>query len=98
MNFKCKNCNESIDVKPLDNFIIFCPNCKTAIGSVSNFGYGSIEPCTIFKGNTPVGVIKKLDKEYYLISDVYGINLKLNGGYKNLECYAEASKIVKEYL
>ncbi|SDB69837.1 hypothetical protein [Butyrivibrio sp. INlla16] len=97
--FKCEDCGKTINItESLGNIIVYCPDCHKYIRCLCDYGFGPVAPCDIFCGLERIGLILGEKGRYKLVSRKYGIEKDLVGGYKNLACYEEATKILEEYM
>ena len=95
--FHCKNCDEFFELKTGPCYLVICPYCKKEVGSISDYGFGPIAPCSVYVGVEEFGEIIQKDG-YTLISRKYGIEHRLNGGYKDLACYKDCARFVENWL
>ena len=95
--YHCDNCNEDFELKPGPTYLVICPFCKRYIGSISDYGFGPIAPCSVRVGVEELGEIIQKDG-YTFVSTKYGIDHRLKGGYKNLECFTECAEYVESWL
>ena len=98
---ECKQCGHSYSGPTTGNDIYLCPKCNAYVGCLCDYGFGPIVPCNIFLGEKKIAKVEYRNRtktEYKLKSDTYGINIPLTKGYKNLEVYDEATKIITEAI
>lgn len=95
MNRKCSNCNKDFEHGISANMIIYCPNCKKNMGSISDYGFGPIVPCDVYLGDKIIASLSSMDE---IVSEYFGIRKALCGKYANLEIYHEVEKIIDELL
>lgn len=96
---ECKKCGYSYSAPIIANDIYICPKCNSYVGCLCDYGFGPIVPCIIFHGDKEVAKIDyRNHTEYQLKSDAFGLDIALTKGYKNLEVYDEATKIITDAL
>ena len=95
--FYCKTCDRYYKLKTGPNYLVVCPFCKECIGSISDYGFGPIAPCTVTIGKEEFGQILQVDG-YTLVSEKYHVRELAKGGYKDLACYKSAAETVKVWL
>lgn len=95
----CKTCGKVVGLPPCGgNYIVFCPDCRKFITSISDYGFGPIVPCVICLGKEIIGTISEGSEGYILSSKTFGLNITLKGGYRDLAAYQEAEEIIQKYL
>ena len=77
--------------------ILFCPRCQRHLITECEYGFGPITPCTIYLGEKEIARIVLKDR-YVLISDYFGFEQELTGGYENLAAYREAERYTESML
>lgn len=99
MEEKCNSCGEKFIHGISANMIVFCPHCRKTTGSVSDYGFGPITPCDIYLGDQIVGhIIGRNSGEYRLVSDHFGLDMKLSREYKELSVYHEAEDVIEKMI
>ncbi|SCZ77382.1 hypothetical protein SAMN02910350_00707 [Pseudobutyrivibrio xylanivorans] len=95
----CKKCGCEFSGAIAGNAIYLCPKCKEYVSCICDYGFGPITPCSIFLGEKEIARIEERERtKYQLKSAALGLDVALTKGYKNLEVYKEASKIVSQAL
>ena len=88
----CHKCKAEYEYDEYPNIMLFCPKCGHFDYMCCDFGFGPMAPCTISQGREVLGEVVTKENDYYLTSEKFKIEQKLNNLYN--EALMEAGRII----
>ena len=85
---------ENMEVEVVRNYD---DDCLRHMTTECEYGFGSVVPCVIYLGENEIARII-LKGKYVLVSDFFGFEQELAGGYENLTAYSEAQMYIEPII
>lgn len=92
----CRLCGAGYEYEAYGNIISFCKKCRKLDFVECEAGFGAVTPCVVYLGGEEIGKVICENRKYYLISERFGLDMKLEKEYT--EALSEAAKIIAEKL